>query len=219
MHPRNRMFILAALIYALVGGVVGLVWLVAPSLVPGNGPRIHGHLMLLGFVGMMIYGVALHVLPRFSGRSLFSERMGHAQFGLANLGLLVMVAGWLALHDSIVMIGGTMAWLVVAGTSLPLGGLFLDGAARPAALHGFTLGFVLLLIMGLGEHMLPRFTGHPIAGGWLWAWTPQALVHVSVLALGTGWLIDLPLLATAGALGALVLFAIRVSPLLLRRSL
>lgn len=117
---------------------------------------------------------------------------------------------------------GAMAWLVVAGASLPLGGLFLDGAARPAALHGFTLGFVLLLIMGLGEHMLPRFTGHPIAGGWLWAWTPQALVHVSVLALGTGWLIDLPLLATAGALaalGALGLFAIRVSPLLLRPSL
>lgn len=108
------MFILAALIYALVGGVVGLVWLVEPSLVPGNGPRIHGHLMLLGFVGMMIYGVALHVLPRFSGRSLFSERMGHVQFGLANLGLLVMVAGWLALHDSTVMIGGAMAWAAMA---------------------------------------------------------------------------------------------------------
>lgn len=116
---------------------------------------------------------------------------------------------------------GAMAWLVVAGASLPLGGLFLDGAARPVALHGFTLGFLLLLIMGLGEHMLPRFTGHPIAGGWLWAWAPQILVHVSVLALGTGWLADLPLLAAAGALAAILalgLFTIRISPLLLRPS-
>lgn len=114
MHPRNRMFILAALIYALLGGMVGLVWLVEPGLVPGNGPRIHGHLMLLGFVGMMVYGVGLHVLPRFSGRSLFSERLGHVQFLLANLGLLVMVAGWLALHEPTVTTGGLMAWAAMA---------------------------------------------------------------------------------------------------------
>jgi len=117
---------------------------------------------------------------------------------------------------------GAVAWLVIAGAALPLGGLLLDGAARPVAVHGFSLGFLLLLIMGLGEHMLPRFTGHPIAGGWLWAWTPQVLVHLSVLALGTGWLADLPLLAAAGALAALLalaLFAIRVFPLLVRPSL
>lgn len=117
---------------------------------------------------------------------------------------------------------GAMAWLLIAGAALPLGGLLLDGSARPVALHGFSLGFLLLLIMGLGEHMLPRFTGHPIAGGWLWAWTPQVLVHLSVLALGAGWLADLPLLAAAGALASLLalgLFAIRVFPLLVRPSL
>jgi cbb3-type cytochrome oxidase subunit 1 len=70
--------------------------------------------MLLGFVGMMIYGVGLHVLPRFSGRSLFSERLGHVQFLLANLGLLVMVAGWLALHEPTVTTGGLMAWAAMA---------------------------------------------------------------------------------------------------------
>lgn len=110
MHPRNRMFILAALIYALLGGLLGIVWLAHPGLVPGNVPRMHGHLMLLGFVTMMIYGVGLHVLPRFSGRSLFSERLGHVQFVLANLGLWVMIAGWLIVHNPTVAIGGAMAW-------------------------------------------------------------------------------------------------------------
>ncbi len=114
MHPRNRLFILAALAYGLLGGALGLVWLAYPGLVPGNVPRIHAHLMLLGFVTMMIYGVGLHVLPRFSGRALFSERLGHAQFLLANLGLLLMVAGWLVLHNPTVAAGGLMAWAAMA---------------------------------------------------------------------------------------------------------
>ncbi len=117
---------------------------------------------------------------------------------------------------------GALCWLLVAGAALPLGGFFLEGAARPAALHAFTVGFLLLLIMGLGEHMLPRFTGHPIAGGWLWAWTPQALVHLATLLLGGGWLLGVWVSSLAGALVALVallLFTIRVVPLLVRASL
>ncbi|ADC72238.1 conserved hypothetical protein [Thioalkalivibrio sp. K90mix] len=110
MHPRNRMFILAALVYALLGGLIGVLWLAHPGLIPGNVPRIHGHLMLLGFVIMMIYGVGLHVLPRFSGRSLFSERLAHVQFVLANVGLWVMIAGWMMFHNPTVAVGGAMAW-------------------------------------------------------------------------------------------------------------
>lgn len=117
---------------------------------------------------------------------------------------------------------GAMVWLLIAGAALPLGGFFLDGAARPAALHGFTLGFLLLLIMGLGEHMLPRFTGHPIAGGWLWAWAPQVLVHLAVLGMGLGWLLSVPMLTAVGAVAALtglLLFTLRIVPLLLRPTL
>ncbi|WP_017925317.1 hypothetical protein [Thioalkalivibrio sp. HL-Eb18] len=110
MHPRNRMFILAALVYALLGGLIGVLWLAHPGLIPGNVPRIHGHLMLLGFVIMMIYGVGLHVLPRFSGRSLFSERLAHVQFVLANVGLWVMIVGWMMFHNPTVAVGGAMAW-------------------------------------------------------------------------------------------------------------
>ncbi|WP_018876395.1 MULTISPECIES: thioredoxin family protein [unclassified Thioalkalivibrio] len=117
---------------------------------------------------------------------------------------------------------GAMVWLLIAGAALPLGGFFLEGAARPAALHGFTLGFLLLLIMGLGEHMLPRFTGHPIAGGWLWAWAPQILVHLAVVGMGLGWILGVAMLTAVGALAALIglaLFTVRVVPLLVRPSL
>jgi cbb3-type cytochrome oxidase subunit 1 len=109
--PRNRWFIAAALAYALLGGLVGLVWLADPGLLSGYALRAHAHLMLVGFIGMMIFGVALHVLPRFTGRALFSERMADVQFVLANLGLVAMVFGWLASVRPAVGAGGAVLWL------------------------------------------------------------------------------------------------------------
>lgn len=111
MLPRNRWFISAALFYALLGGLVGLIWLIDPGAVPGKVVRLHAHLMLVGFVGMMIFGIGLHVLPRFTGRTLFSERMADAQFALVNLGLLAMASGWLAGAAKLVAGGGAALWL------------------------------------------------------------------------------------------------------------
>ena len=108
MHPRNRLFITLALVYGLAGGLLALARLIAPQLVPGDVTRAHAHLMLLGLVLMTIYGVALHVLPRFGGYRLRSERLAWAQFWLANAGLPLMVAGWLA----------TLRWMVVLGGAL-----------------------------------------------------------------------------------------------------
>ena len=114
MLGRNRWFVAAALAYALAGGLVGLGWLVDPALVPGNALRLHAHLMLVGFVGMMTFGVGLHMLPRFTGRALFSERAADLQFVLANLGLLGMAAGWLSASASIVAAGGALLWTAFA---------------------------------------------------------------------------------------------------------
>lgn len=111
MLPRNRWFIAAALAYALLGGLVALAWLANPALVSGYALRAHAHLMLVGFIGMMIFGVALHVMPRFTGRALFSERIADVQFVLANFGLLGMVFGWLASVPSAVTAGGAALWL------------------------------------------------------------------------------------------------------------
>src|SRR5215207_9089641 len=54
----------------------------------------HMHMNVLGFVTMMIYGVAYHVIPRFTGYALHSRRLAGWQFWLANAGLVLMVAGF-----------------------------------------------------------------------------------------------------------------------------
>ena len=65
--------------------------------------RAHAHLVLLGLVLMSIYGIGLHVLRRFGGCALRSERLAWLQFWLANAGLPLMVAGWL------VTLGGALS--------------------------------------------------------------------------------------------------------------
>lgn len=111
MLPRNRWFIAAALVYALLGGFVGLAWLAFPGALPAYALRAHAHLMLAGFVGMMVFGVGLHVLPRFTGRELFSERLADMQFILVNLGLIAMVFGWLGGARIVTGAGGALLWV------------------------------------------------------------------------------------------------------------
>lgn len=109
MHRRNRLYVTIGIGWGIAGGLLALLRLIDPTLVSGNVPRAHGHMMLLGFVLMTIYGVALHVLPRFSGYPLHSERVADVQFWCANLGLPLMVAGWLAGIDALVTAGGLLS--------------------------------------------------------------------------------------------------------------
>ncbi|MBX3664542.1 MAG: cbb3-type cytochrome c oxidase subunit I [Burkholderiales bacterium] len=108
MHRRNRLYVTIGLVYGLLGGLLMLLRLIDPQLVPGNVLRIHGHMMLLGFVLMIIYGVGLHVIPRFGGYPLRSERVATVQFWLANGGLPLMIAGWTVHDNRLVMAGGTL---------------------------------------------------------------------------------------------------------------
>lgn len=122
MHKRNKRFVTIGLAYGLLGGLLMLVRLVDPTLLPGNLPRIHGHMMLLGFVLMMIYGVGLHVIPRFGGYPVRSERVANIQFWLANAGLPLMIAGWLVYFDWLTALGGalTVAAMVLFGVNMIL---------------------------------------------------------------------------------------------------
>ena len=75
----------------------------------------HVHMALLGFVTMMIYGVAYHVIPRFLGRSLHSRRLATWQWWASNGGLALLVAGFvmrpsdLALATPALAAGGALA--------------------------------------------------------------------------------------------------------------
>src|SRR3972149_1633000 len=48
----------------------------------------------------LIYGVAYHILPRFSGRQLFSDKLAFWQLWLANIGLVGMALGWYLRSES-----------------------------------------------------------------------------------------------------------------------
>ncbi len=111
-------------------------------------------------------------------------------------------------------------YLAIAGAALVLGGGIVGEAPwRAAALHVYGLGFVTFLVFGLGEHLLPRFTGAPIRGG-LIAWLQQALAHAGVVFLTAGFIINIGALTFAGgalAWSAFAIFAARLAPVLLMK--
>lgn len=112
-------------------------------------------------------------------------------------------------------------YLAAAGAALVFGGGIAGEAPwRAAALHVYGLGFAVFLIFGLGEHLLPRFTGAPIRGGSV-AWMQQALLHAGVVFLAAGFAFSMARLALAGgalAWVALAVFAWRLAPVLMARS-
>lgn len=120
---------------------------------------VHVHMLLLGFVTMMIYGVAYHVVPRFAGFPLHSRRAAVWHWWISNAGLALMATGFVirvreATSGTVVLaIGGTLS-AVGAYTFVYLIWRTIDG---PAALkeanrraRDATLG--------------ARGTGLPIAG-------------------------------------------------------
>jgi cbb3-type cytochrome oxidase subunit 1 len=90
-----RGFIRSSLVWLAVGVLIGLSMAVWPGPALAYRPA-HMHANLLGFVSMMIFGVAYHVIPRFSGNPLHSNRVAAVHIVVANAGLALLVAGWMA---------------------------------------------------------------------------------------------------------------------------
>ncbi len=82
-------FIVMSIIYLGLAALLGVAMLADQDLLALK--FVHSHLMMLGWVSMMIYGVGYHILPRFTGRPLYSNRIGETQFWLANLSLIAML--------------------------------------------------------------------------------------------------------------------------------
>jgi cbb3-type cytochrome oxidase subunit 1 len=88
-----RRFIRSSLLWLGFGVVLGL-WLTFDAGRALAYRPAHLHVNMLGFVSMMIFGVAYHVLPRFAGRPLRSRALAGVHLVLANAGLALMVAGF-----------------------------------------------------------------------------------------------------------------------------
>jgi cytochrome c oxidase cbb3-type subunit 1 len=93
MDPFVRRFIRSSLVWLGVGVTLGVLMAVRPSTVAFRPAHLHAN--LLGFVSMMIFGVAYHVVPRFTGQPLHSVRAAALHLWVANLGLAGMVSGFI----------------------------------------------------------------------------------------------------------------------------
>ena len=79
----------------------------------------HAHMVVAGFVTMMVFGVGYQLLPRLFGFALHSRRLAEAHWWMANVGLAGMVAGFIATPH----VGIRAAWATSIG-----GVLFAAGA-------------------------------------------------------------------------------------------
>ncbi len=78
-----NVFIKTALIYLAISTILGVL------IIPGPGfSFMHSHFALIGWVSYMIFGICYEIIPRFTGKPLFSEKLGIIQFWLGNIGLL-----------------------------------------------------------------------------------------------------------------------------------
>ncbi|MGQ9647176.1 MAG: hypothetical protein ACUVWO_11655 [Thermodesulfobacteriota bacterium] len=94
MDRYAKAFVKASLIYLGIGALMGVEMLIWPDVRFTHG-RVHAHLLLLGFMAMMIYGVGYHILPRFMGRPVYSHRLGSLQVWIANISLVGLSVCWI----------------------------------------------------------------------------------------------------------------------------
>jgi hypothetical protein len=111
----SRLALTTALLWFILANGVGLF--LGLGILPSTWRPAHAHMHLLGFVGLMIYGVAYHALPCFRGVVFQRPGVALVQVALANVGLLGMVLAWgLSL--------GASFWGLFAGLSTVAGFLF-----------------------------------------------------------------------------------------------
>ncbi|HJZ46519.1 MAG TPA: hypothetical protein VKE41_05110 [Roseiflexaceae bacterium] len=85
---------------------------------------LHAGLNLWGWTTLLIYGMAYHMLPRFTGRPLRWPRLAEVQSWLAIGGVVLLAAGWIAilgglpLAQVVLLSGGAL--LIVAATLFAL---------------------------------------------------------------------------------------------------
>jgi Cytochrome C and Quinol oxidase polypeptide I len=93
VEPFVRNFIRMSLVWFSFGLLIGFSMVFWPSHIVYR--PAHVHALLLGFVSMMIFGVAYHVLPRFTGRPLHSRSLARVHFWSANIGLGLLAGGFI----------------------------------------------------------------------------------------------------------------------------
>lgn len=115
MSPTTIRFLKVGMAYFVLGALLGTLLAVPFTRdflykAPGAQWRLaHTHLNLAGFVIMIIFGIAYHILPRFAGKPLHSEAWAAAHFWIAALATGGMVAGFLVPAAALLLWTGSVA--------------------------------------------------------------------------------------------------------------
>jgi cbb3-type cytochrome oxidase subunit 1 len=111
-------FLRASLAWLAAGVSLGVAMAVHPAWTIYR--TAHLHMLLLGFVVMMIAGVAYHVMPRFAATPLYSARLAAWHFVMSNVGLALLASGFIARFHS----AAVGAWLLGIGGALSAAGAY-----------------------------------------------------------------------------------------------
>ncbi|MDH3973384.1 MAG: DUF1858 domain-containing protein [Deltaproteobacteria bacterium] len=94
MDKYPRMFIISSVVYLLIGTMMGA--LMASHALDPFYRFIHIHVNLFGFMAMVVFGVAYHILPRFMGKSLKFPALVPLHFYSAHIGLIGLMIAYAA---------------------------------------------------------------------------------------------------------------------------
>lgn len=89
MNKLSILFIKTSLIYLAFSTTLGVLITIGPGY-----SFMHSHLVLIGWVTFFIFGAAYEIIPHYSGRAIFSEKLGYIHYWLGNIGLIGLVLSY-----------------------------------------------------------------------------------------------------------------------------
>lgn len=137
-----KAFIRSSLAWFVLGISLGLAMAVHPAWVIYR--PAHAHMNVVGFLTMMVFGVGYQLLPRLFGHALWSRALAIAHLWLANVGLALMVLGFLLAPNigtagsALTAVGGALFTLGALAFALNLWWTFdaADARHRPSGPGG-----------------------------------------------------------------------------------
>ena len=88
-----KAFIKASVAWLTLGVTLGGAMALRPAWIAYR--PAHLHMLTLGFVAMMIFGVGYHVIPRIAGHPLVKQKLPLLHWWVSNVGLALLATGFI----------------------------------------------------------------------------------------------------------------------------
>jgi cytochrome c oxidase subunit 1 len=158
----TKKFIIAAVIYFIIAGVLALIMRTIQSKVMLLGDQnqtfglfyssltVHGQLMFFGFASMMVVGISYYLVSKFAKKHLFSFNLAILSFALLNAGAILLIisgtmffgAGWYNLMP-LTFHPGNNGWTIFSSVIFLIADLIIG-----VALTIFSINVIATLLIG-----------------------------------------------------------------------